>query len=81
MKDELADAIREFNQFVVKDERVEVVAMPFRDGVSIIQRKWDSVLAYQHVSRALLQLCLCVQHLRSPVTSYGSQCWLSATLP
>ena len=39
VKDELADAIREFNEFVIKDERVEVVAMPFRDGVSIIQRR------------------------------------------
>ena len=39
VKDELADAIREFNDFVVKDERVEVVAMPFRDGVSIVQRR------------------------------------------
>ena len=38
---ELADAIREFNDFVVKDERVEVVAMPFRDGVSIIQRRYS----------------------------------------
>ena len=38
-QDELADAIREFNEFVVKDERVEVVAMPFRDGVSVVQRR------------------------------------------
>ena len=44
VKDELADAIREFNQFVAKDERVEVVAMPFRDGVSIVQRKCAPVL-------------------------------------
>ena len=66
VKDELADAIREFNQFVVKDERVEVVAMPFRDGVSIIQRKWGSAPAHQPVIMALLQLCLCVQHLLKP---------------
>ena len=28
---------------MVKDDRVEVVAMPFRDGVSIIQRRQGSV--------------------------------------
>ena len=38
-KDEMADAIREFNQAVVKDDRVDVVALPFRDGVSIITRR------------------------------------------
>ena len=38
-KDELADAIREFNQFVRNDPRVDVVALPFRDGVSIVTRK------------------------------------------
>ena len=39
MKDELADAIREFNEVVRKDPRVDVVALPFRDGVSIITRR------------------------------------------
>lgn len=39
VKDELADAIREFNEFVRKDSRVDVVALPFRDGVSIITRR------------------------------------------
>ncbi len=37
--DELGTAIREFNEAVRKDDRVEVVATPFRDGVSIIMRK------------------------------------------
>ncbi len=37
--DELAEAIREFNAFVRKDPRVNVVALPFRDGVSIITRR------------------------------------------
>lgn len=39
VKDEAAEAIREFNEFVIQDERVETVTVPFRDGVSIVQRK------------------------------------------
>lgn len=39
IKDEMADAIREFNKTIVKDPRVDVVALPFRDGVSIVMRK------------------------------------------
>ena len=39
VKDEMADAIREFNQYVRQDSRVDVLALPFRDGVSIITRK------------------------------------------
>ena len=39
-KDEMAEAIKEFNDFVIKDERVEVVALPFRDGVNIVQRRY-----------------------------------------
>lgn len=35
----MADAIREFNEFVRKDDRVDVVALPFRDGVNIVMRK------------------------------------------
>lgn len=35
----MADAIREFNNFVVNDSRVDVVTLPFRDGVSIITRR------------------------------------------
>lgn len=38
-QDELADAIRVFNDFVVNDSRVDVVTLPFRDGVSIVMRK------------------------------------------
>ena len=38
-RDELADAIRAFNDFVRADSRVDVVALPFRDGVSIITRR------------------------------------------
>ncbi|CAL8463601.1 g3135 [Coccomyxa elongata] len=41
VKDELADAIREFNEVVCKDPRVDVVALPFRDGVSIITRRHE----------------------------------------
>ena len=39
VKDDMAEAIREFNQFVISDNRVEVVALPFRDGVNIVQRR------------------------------------------
>ena len=40
VKDDMAEAIREFNQFVINDSRVEVVALPFRDGVNIVQRRY-----------------------------------------
>jgi predicted O-methyltransferase YrrM len=46
VKWELADAIREFNNYVSNDPRVDVVAMPFRDGVSIITRRCRSFLVY-----------------------------------
>lgn len=35
----MANAIREFNRVVVADPRVDVIALPFRDGVNIIMRK------------------------------------------
>ena len=38
-KDELGTEIRKFNEAVRNDDRVEVIAAPFRDGVSIIMRK------------------------------------------
>ncbi len=38
-KDESAEAIRKFNEFVSADERVETVTLPIRDGVSIVQRR------------------------------------------
>ncbi len=37
--DELADAMRDFNARIVKDPRVEVVALPFRDGVNLVYRR------------------------------------------
>ncbi|KAL0056085.1 hypothetical protein WJX82_007602 [Trebouxia sp. C0006] len=37
--DKMAMAIKEFNEYVIKDERVEVIALPFRDGVNIVQRR------------------------------------------
>ncbi|KAK9791633.1 hypothetical protein WJX73_009315 [Symbiochloris irregularis] len=39
VKDEAAEAIRKFNEHVRKDERVHTVTVPFRDGVSIVQRR------------------------------------------
>ncbi len=38
-KDELGTEIRKFNEAIRSDGRVEVIATPFRDGVSIIMRK------------------------------------------
>lgn len=35
----MADAIREFNEYVRQDSRVDVLALPFRDGVTIITRR------------------------------------------
>ena len=37
--DQMAAAIKDFNEYVIKDERVEVIALPFRDGVNIVQRR------------------------------------------
>ena len=42
-KDESAEAIRKFNDFVAADERVETVTLPIRDGVSIVQRRCQLV--------------------------------------
>jgi predicted O-methyltransferase YrrM len=39
VQDASADAVREFNQQLLADERVEVVALPFRDGVSLVRRR------------------------------------------
>lgn len=41
--DDLAEAIFDFNEAIRKDNRVDVVATPFRDGVSIITRKYFAV--------------------------------------
>lgn len=46
VKDEMADAIREFNQYVRQDSRVDVLALPFRDGVSIITRRYKVLPSY-----------------------------------
>lgn len=39
VRDEMAEAIRDFNQHIISDPRVDVVCLPFRDGVSIVTRK------------------------------------------
>lgn len=44
IEDKMAAAIKDFNEYVIKDERVEVIALPFRDGVNIVQRRYNSVL-------------------------------------
>ena len=46
IEDKMAAAIKDFNEFVIKDQRVEVIALPFRDGVNIVQRRYSLV----HVS-------------------------------
>jgi len=43
VKDEMADAIREFNEYIRQDSRVDVLALPFRDGVNIITRRWPHI--------------------------------------
>ena len=48
IKDESAEAIRKFNDFVAADERVEVVTLPIRDGVSIVQRRYPSATDVSH---------------------------------
>ena len=46
--DKMAAAIKDFNDFVIKDERVEVIALPFRDGVNIVQRRYYFVWLMYH---------------------------------
>lgn len=41
----MAAAIKDFNEFVINDERVEVIALPFRDGVNIVQRRYSLALS------------------------------------
>lgn len=38
--DSSADAVRAFNKALLSDERVEVVHVPFRDGVGLVRRRW-----------------------------------------
>lgn len=57
-KDEMAEAIKEFNDFVIKDERVEVVALPFRDGVNIVQRRYCLEALWCHQATDCMQLNL-----------------------
>jgi predicted O-methyltransferase YrrM len=37
--DSSADAVRAFNKALMSDERVEVVHVPFRDGVGLVRRR------------------------------------------
>lgn len=37
--DEDSQAIRDFNEVVLKDSRVETVTLPVRDGMSIVKRR------------------------------------------
>jgi predicted O-methyltransferase YrrM len=38
-KDETANVLREFNAFVHRDERVENMILPLRDGLMIVRKK------------------------------------------
>lgn len=60
--DKMAAAIKDFNEYVIKDERVEVIALPFRDGVNIVQRRYCSALlmCYKREDIASLQSCTCL---------------------
>jgi caffeoyl-CoA O-methyltransferase len=40
VSDPAADAIRDFNAAIAADPRVEVVMVPFRDGVSMIRLRY-----------------------------------------
>eukprot|EP00879_Flechtneria_rotunda_P019807 GHRR01020820.1.p1 GENE.GHRR01020820.1~~GHRR01020820.1.p1 ORF type:complete len:456 (+),score=169.59 GHRR01020820.1:286-1653(+) len=42
LEDSSADAVRAFNENLVADKRVEVVVLPFRDGVSLVRRRCPS---------------------------------------
>ena len=60
--DQMAAAIKDFNEFVIKDERVEVIALPFRDGVNIVQRRYDidseaCVAISRHMQLGLIGSC------------------------
>jgi predicted O-methyltransferase YrrM len=37
--DSSADAVRSFNKALLADPRVEVVHVPFRDGVGLVRRR------------------------------------------
>lgn len=39
---ELSIAIQDFNEFIMADPRVEIITLPFRDGVTIIRKKRPS---------------------------------------
>lgn len=38
-KDKMTKALFDFNQYVVNDERVDVILLPLRDGISLIRKK------------------------------------------
>ena len=57
--DGLSCAISEFNDYVRADSRVDIVALPFRDGVSIITRRYDA------------QLCSCPCLAVAPTSACG----------
>ena len=52
----MADAIREFNEYVRQDPRVDVLALPFRDGVNIVTRRYACLLPFA-------TLCTCIKPL------------------
>ena len=41
-KDAQTEGIRAFNDWVAKDDRVEKVILPLRDGLSIIKKKYGN---------------------------------------
>lgn len=58
-EDKMAAAIKDFNEYVIHDKRVEVIALPFRDGVNIVQRRYSlHVYEYACVSaKSCTSLC------------------------
>lgn len=90
-EDKMAEAIKEFNDFVIKDDRVEVVALPFRDGVNIVQRRYAaerklccSISKTSRLPALCVHIAPCAhaavcayKHLRKVSTSrlQTGQCW------
>ena len=73
-EDKMAAAIKDFNEFVIKDERVEVIALPFRDGVNIVQRRYSLLMCQ-------VCMCLCDKPLETSVPNFVQVCVFTCVFP
>lgn len=76
-EDKMAAAIKDFNEFVIKDERVEVIALPFRDGVNIVQRRYCLVFSWS--THMVIWHHLLNQHLQHWPHCLQSMTWVLPT--